>query len=348
MINKNFKFLHLCFLWLILSLPFSCSKKSENSGSNPPAPAPIGPTATPTPTPTGGGNGGTSDGVSCLGTSEDGEYDNHSGLNRQLIIHRIALGGQASWLPGYPSYRPEDREFLPANKQASCDPLACNKADMWDPNKRSNSCYYCLKSGTSVNATYSNVAFAYPIPLMKDMWSHSNNDGDIFFRVKIHKPYESINLNGYGGAFCYGRKPSTSGNYVPYPYPSFTKIRVNAYARVIRKLTNCDIATTCKESDFQLLSTRYNVNGGQPIEIEVDKCSPVFRLPFSKLALSNTGADAVVVELAEVQTNVSCSASSGAFCALNQANCWFATIQIANNETHFFKGLVRSQIPYAF
>lgn len=343
--NKFLNFSILYSLLISTTVLVSCSKKAQNQGQPVPQPAP-------TSNPVDGGDGGdgsdTTNPISCLGTTEDGFDDTpHSGLSyEQLIIHKIALGGQASWLPGYPSYRPEDREFLPSSKQASCDPLECKAEEMSIPSKRSNSCYYCLKSGTSSTATYKNVAYAYPIPLMKDMWSHSNNDGDLFFRIKLHKPYEYINLNGYGGAFCYGRNPSTSGNYSPYPYPSFTKIRVNAYARVIRKLTNCDIQTTCKESDFQLLSTRLNVNGGQPIEIAVDKCSPVFRLPFSKLALS--AGDAIVVELADVQTNVSCSSSSGSFCALNQANCWFATIQIANNSTHFFKGYERSKIPYSF
>jgi len=323
----------------LASLQLSCSKKESNTSSS----NPIGTTD-------GGSNGsdGSTDGggsttskITCSGDTSDGFDDNPGDLHSwPLHIYQIALGGQKAWIPGNPGHRPEDKIFLHPVNQSACEPLACNPSEMNLPSKRSNRCYYCLRKGTSSNATYENTPYTYPNPLMKDVWSLSNNDGDIFFRVKIRSPGE-FNLNGYGGAFCYGREPNSVGTYVPYT-SLYTKIKVDIYARVLRKITSCDPNTNCTESDFTLTSTRYPVKIG--IELDVNKCSTVIRLPFSNIA--STGADAVVLEFANVKTNVSCSASSGTFCALNTANCWFATLEMATNETHFFNGYKRSEIGY--
>lgn len=338
--NKNSLFTFLMLIVLTCTT-LSCSKKEKTSSSTSPVGTADGPING------GGNNSGTTDGgsttstLTCNGDTSDGVDDNPGDLlNHPLHIYQIALGGQKSWIPGNPGHRPEDKEFLHLVNQPSCEPLACIPAEMADRTKRSNRCYYCLKKGTGTNATYENTPYSDPTPLKKDVWSLSNNDGDIFFRVKIRSPSQ-FNLNGYGGAFCYGRDPNQYGSYVPYTTP-YTKIKVDIYARVLRKTTNCDVNSNCTEADFTLTATRLPIKVG--IELDVNKCSTILRLPFSSIA--STGADAVVLEFANVQTNVSCSAESGKFCALNTANCWFATLQIATNETDFFRGSTRSSIGY--
>jgi len=328
-------------MMVLLSLTTGCSKENNTASSSNPVGTTDGTTDGGNNNGSNNGGGNTTSSITCNGDASDGFDDNPGDLHSwPLHIYQIAMGGQKSWIPGYPGHRPEDKVFLHPLNQPACEPLACNPSEMADRTKRSNQCYYCLKKGTGTNITYENTPFSYPTPLMKDVWSLSNNDGDIFFRVKIRSPGE-FNLNGYGGAFCYGREPNQYGTYVPYT-SLYSKIKLDIYARVLRKTTNCDINTNCTEADFTLTSTRYPVRMG--IELDVNKCSTVLRLPFSNIA--STGADAVVLEFANVKTNVSCSAGSGTFCALNTANCWFATLQIATNETSFFKGYKRSDISY--
>jgi hypothetical protein len=337
-----------------------CSKKNERTsgGGAPPAPtAPIGPTATSNPVEDD------DNGQTCNGDASDG-YDDHpkSGLSYiPLIIHQIALGGQKPWLPGEAAFRTGDRPFLTIANQNACNPLTCKSEDLvygakkdangnplpLDPTKRSNKCYYCLKQ--SYQSTFLNMEFSSPIPLKQDMWKYGDNDGDIFVRLFVRGGHET-NLNGYGGAFCYGREPDQKGNYVPYP-DAYTKLKVDVYARVIRKITNppCLATNSCRDEDFYVYTaTRYPVRTG--LEIDASKCSPILRLPLS--LLSQIGADALTVEIANVRTNAPCLETNAdkktvcPFYPLNSKNCWFATLQFANNETHFFKGFVRSQIPY--
>lgn len=336
LINTS-KFTFIIFLTNLLLIT-SCSKEENNQPSvtNPGVSGGTSGGSTTT-----GGTSGTTSTEICSGDSSDGYDDNPNDLQSwPLHTYQIGVGGQEVWRPGLAAFRPEDLSSLRASDQSACQPLSCIATQMADRTKRSNKCYYCLKQGTGTNATYVNTPYANPVPLMKDVWQYSDNDGDIFFRLRLRSPTE-INLNGYGGAYCYGRQPNQYGSYVPYT-SMFTKIKVDVYARVIRKNTNCNINTNCTENDFTVTGSRYPIRMG--LEISSNMCSPILRLPFSLLA--SDPRDAIVVEFANVQTNASCSAGSGTFCALNTANCWFATLQIATNQTHFFKGYNRADITY--
>ncbi len=350
-ILKSDSILLLSLLTISLLL-ISCSKKENRTTVTNPGVSGTSSGGTTTgggDTTTGTTDGGnTTSAISCTGDISDGEddkpYDDLTGF--PLHTYQIALGGKVSWTPGNPAFRPEDEPYLSAADKAACTPLACNPADFADRAKRSNKCYYCLKSGYTGNM--SPVRFVSPIPLKKDVWSLANNDGDIYFRLKVESP-SKMNLNTYGGSYCYGRVANDAGNFSPYA-KAFTKIKVNVYARVLRKITNCDINTNCKESDFQFTATKQLVKN--ELEIDVNKCSPVMRLSFSNLAHST--ADAVVIEFENVHTNAQCLGAKTAndklhmcpYQALNTANCWYGILQIATNQTHFFKGYNRATIPY--
>lgn len=335
---------------ITISLLFTSCAKKENvvTISNPGA----------IPTSPGGGDGGdpgeqTTNVPSCTGDINDGEDDKpHDDLSSYpLHIYQIGIGGKISWMPGNPAFRPEDEPYLSAADKAACTPLNCQAADFTDRAKRSNKCFYCLKSGYTSNMI--NTAFSFPIPLKRDVWSLSNNDGDIYFRLRVRSPSE-FGLNNHSGSFCYGRVANDSGYFSPYA-KAYTKIKVDVYARVLRKINvNCDSNLGgCKESDFVMTATRYPVKFG--LEVEANKCSTVMRLPFSNLA--QTAADAVVLEFADAYTNAPCLEATARnnkndkalmcpYYPLNSANCWFGTLQMATNETHFFKGYNRTTIPY--
>lgn len=327
---------------------FGCSKEENTTTvSNPGASG----------TSTGGDTGSTTTGgdttnvTACTGDISDGEDDKpHDDLgNYPLHIHQIGLGGKISWVPGNPAFRPSDEPFLSATDKAACSPLECKAEDFTNRAKRSNKCYYCLKSGYTGNMI--NTPFSFPIPLKKDVWSLSNNDGDMYFRIRVRSPSEFA-LNNHGGSFCYGRVANDYGYFSPYA-KAYTKIKVDVYARVLKKLTNCDINSNCTENDFTLTATKYPVKYG--LEIEANKCSTVMRIPFANLA--HTSADAIVLEFENVHTNAPCLEATARgnkndkalmcpYYPLNSANCWFATLQMATNETHFFKGFKRTSIPY--
>ncbi len=347
----------LSLLTISLALT-SCSKKEERTAVATPGVSGTNSGGSDGGT-TGTTNGGTTSVESCSGDINDGEddkpYDDLTSF--PLHIHQIGLGGKVNWAPGNPAFRPEDEPYLSTvprpgetiSDKTACTPLECKAEDFTNRAKRSNKCYYCLKSGYAGNMY--NTAFSFPIPLKKDVWPLSNNDGDIYFRLRVRSPSE-FNLNNHGGSFCYGRVANDYGYFSPYA-KAYTKIKVDVFARVLRKVTNCDINTNCKESDFVLTATKYPVKYG--LEVDANKCSTVMRLPFSNLA--QTSEDAIVLEFENVHTNAPCLEATARnnkndkalmcpYYPLNSANCWFGTLQMATNQTHFFKGFNRATIPY--
>ena len=327
-------------LFLIIILLTGCSKKKDSSVTSNPGTDGYtnGGYVYPTATPTNGGGGTTTN--NCSGDISDGDnLDNtHSGFSYPLHIHQIGLSGKVSWAPGLPGFRPEDKPFLKAADAAQCNDLGSGCAQ-----GTSNKCYYCLKGAYGNASSNISTPFSYPNPLTKDSWDKFNNDGDIFIRLKLRSPTED-NINNLGGAYCYGRLANGSKTYVPYKNP-YTKIKVDIYARVLKKISPC--TTNCTENNFAYTATKYPVRMGYILE--TNKCSDIIRIPASNLI--NDSSEAVVVEIGNVFTNSPCLESStgtSSYCPysqLNTANCWFATLEIATNETQFFKGYKRANIP---
>lgn len=352
----KFDFIFLLILCTLNVFVVSCSKEENQT------------TATTNPGEGSGGSGGTTGNVEggtsqkaeiCSGNTTDAEDDNpYDGREGNPIhIYQIGLGGEASvWRPGSPAFRPSDINQLSNADKAACAPIDCTAPGVFtDRAKRSNSCYYCLQSGYGNTLSPTPLLFSFPIPLKKDVWPLANNDGDIFIRIRP-KSAKEYSLESHGGSFCYGRQPNVNGYFVPTAAPyAYTKIKVDVYAKVLRKIGNCDLNVNCTENDFVYTGTEYSITPTTDgIEIDVNKCSPIMRLPYSLIA--SNPADALVVEIRNVRTNSNCleatarknaydKALTCPFYKMNLPNCWFATLQMATNETHFFKGHSRVSIP---
>jgi hypothetical protein len=332
---------------MILLLVSSCTKNNRQSvvGSNTNPVQPGG-----TPTPIGSSSTNATDplgGSSCTGTATDGYDDLPQNLanNAPLIGYSMSLSGANVWLPGNPPFNPESPYYdqLSTTNKGSCNALT--SASCAGNINSADKCTYCL------NAQYSNsimevVPYIYPIVSKSNSWGIFKNDGALYVRLKIDDP-TALSLQTYKGALCYGRKATTYNGrtgFVPYAVP-FTKVKVDIYAHVLRK--SCSTPTCNTENDFAYTGAQMLVM--KDVEINVDGCSKVLRVRTE--ALAPGPQDSVVVSIRNVRNNALCLETGSAdpnicpYAALNTGNCWSGTLQVATNQTEFFKGLVRSQIP---
>lgn len=347
--SKHWFYLLCLYSCSILFLFFQAACSKKGSISTTPAPTSTATTGT-----TSGGttNGEASTEESCTGSASDG-YDDvlTDSKNNPLVIYQVALGDKdTSWLPGNPPYRddPETLSKLDSEQLSHCvngpcdvykDSAECSKG-------KSGSIYYCYDTKSpDHHQQFESKAFVSPIPLKSEAWEWFANDGDIFFKLRLD-PMTSQNLEGYGGAYCYGRKPNPYGSYTPYKVP-YTKMKFNLYARVLRKKPGSTCTgSSCTESDYTYTSTRTLI---QSVEVNTNKCTKPIRIRASSFVGSNVN-DAVVIEIGNIQTNGECLNSGGSsdtcpYANINKGNCWFGTIEIATNSTNFFKGFKRSDIP---